>query len=178
MREVSYTVFTFDELSDAAKARAIDSYRNRGVDWFWQSDWWDSAKAFSRIAPIDIQEADYDRRHVAVQWLYEWNAGNLAGSRAWKWLQNKGWFDLARDITSGDRTLTGYCGDCPLFDPIAAYEKTPLKIPTLRQVFYECAQSWVNEAANDLEWHYSDEYITEHLSANEYEFLEAWEMYQ
>jgi hypothetical protein len=177
MREVSYTVFTFEELTDAAKARAVDSYRARGVEWHWQSEWWDSAQAFSKIAPVDIKEAYYDRRHVNAPWLDDWDVGNLAGSRAWKWLQNNGWFDLARANARGDCTLTGYCGDCPLFDPIAAYEKTPLKIPTLRQVFYECAQSWVNAAADDLEWHYSDECIADHLHANEYEFLQAGEMY-
>jgi hypothetical protein len=38
MRTIETTVYTFDELSDSAKEKALDNHRNREVEY---DDWWD-----------------------------------------------------------------------------------------------------------------------------------------
>lgn len=184
-RTMTVTLYQFDELSDSAKERARDWYRSTGDTWFWQSEWWKSAQAFSAIAPIDISAADYDRRHVEYRWTgaadydrryveYRWTGddevASLSGLRAWKWLQNNGWFDWAARNKAGECTMTGYCGDCPFGDAINSYARTPSRVPELRQVFYEAAQAWVNGAADDMEYSYSDESVDETIRCNEYEF--------
>jgi hypothetical protein len=56
MRTETIEVFQFDELSDAAKERARDQYRTGLEVWHWANEWWDSAVAFSGIAPVEILE--------------------------------------------------------------------------------------------------------------------------
>ena len=176
MRDITISVFQFDELTDTAKERARDWYRGLGA-WSWQPEWWESAQAFTKIAPINIVALDYDRRHVSVVWTDDANVSELSGVRAWKWLKNNGWFEWAKANADGSCTMTGFCGDAPFGDPLVAYAKTPSKVPTLKQVFYECAQAWVNEAANDYEHSYSDEAVDETILANEYEFTSDGERF-
>ena len=170
--EQTRTLYTIDSLGGRARERALGWVRDC-EPWGWQSEWWDSAQAFSRIAPIDIREADYDRRSVSIRWQGDECVAELSGIRAAKWLINNGWQELAARNARGGCTLTGYCGDCPLFDPIAQYLKGDWRrIPDLAQVFYECAQSWVCEAADDCEHSYSDEHCEELAALNEWLFDE------
>lgn len=177
MKHVTITICKYEELSETAQETARDLYRQTGFAWGWQDEWWQSAQEFSRIAPIVIVSADHDRGHVDARWRGDSDVADLSGLRAWKWLQNNGWFDLAAKNAQGGCTLTGYCGDCPLFDPIAAYAKTPLAVPDLAQVFYECAQAWIYAAQADCEWCHSDEAVAESIICNEYEFTEDGEFW-
>lgn len=171
--EQTRTLYTIDSLEGHAKGRALDWVRE-GEPWGWQYEWWQSAQAFSRIAPIDIRESDYIRRDVFARWQGDECVAELSGIRAARWLINNGWQDLAKRNVQGDCTLTGYCGDCPLFDPIAEYLKRDWRrIPDLEQVFSECAQSWVNAAADDCGHAYGDEHCEELAQINEWLFDES-----
>lgn len=172
MRVIDKTLYTFDELSDTAKERARDWYRSCGDTWGWSDEWWGSAKAFSDIAPITIIRADYDRGDVSYHWTGDEDARELSGLRAWKWLTNNGWFEWAREEAKGRCSMTGYCGDAPFGDAFEQYERNPLKVPDIEQVFYEAAQEWVHAARRDLEYSYSDEAVDESITINEYEFDE------
>lgn len=169
---VTRTLYTFRELSEKAQERAISRMRRYADLWHWQHEYWDSAKAFGKIAPITIESAEYDNRNVGTRWTGDEDVSRLAGVRAWKWLHNNGWLDLAAKNANGACTLTGYIGDCALFDPIHKIARTPETVPTLRDLFDACAESWINDAANDMEHAYSDEAIAESLEANEAEFDE------
>lgn len=165
------TFYTFDELSDRAKSNACDAMRASGDMWDG-SDWWASAKAFSDKAPITIADSDIERGDVDINWTDDNAVAELEGLRAWKWLQNNGWFDWAKEEKPGKCSLTGFCGDCPFADPLVEYSRNPLRVPDLKQVFYECAQAWVFEARDDLECAYSDESLAELAEANGWEFDE------
>lgn len=178
-RTIEIQLFQLSELTDEARKRAIDAFRNAGDCWAWGDEWWDSAQAFSRIAPINIRDADYDRRQVSVEWAgvsyanrfdHDDAIRELSGLRAWKWLENNGWFAWAENERKGACSMTGYCGDAPFGDAIAAYARKPLSVPDIEQVFYEAAQAWVCEAADDCERAYSDEAIAEQIECNEFEF--------
>lgn len=162
-------VYSVQELSEAARERAREHFRAT-ADWPWLHEWWQSGQEFSKIAPIEIQTADFERGQVFARWQGDEQVKQLSGLRAWKWLYNNGWFALAKRNAQGDCTLTGYCGDCPLFDPIAVLEQKPLEVPTLEQLFYECVQAWVHEGRRDLEHNYSDEGVDETLEANDCRF--------
>jgi hypothetical protein len=179
MQTVTIEIFHFDELPESAKERARQWYRAQGDCWHWQDEWWQSVKAFSEIAPIKIKSADYDRMEFDADFdHYPQSVEFLSGLRAWKWLRNNGWFDLANKNAMGDCTLTGYCGDCPLFDPIEQYATKPLDVPELGVLFEECIYSWLKAARDDLEWHYSDECIDENMEANSYQFTSDGKFYQ
>jgi hypothetical protein len=168
MKTKTIEVYTFSELSESAKKRARYWWRSNDC---WDSyDWWNSAMAFEKIAPISIESADYGWRQVEVKWTGDESVADLSGLRAWKWLHNNGWFDMAEKESPGACSLTGFCADASFFDPLMEYRKTPSRVPDLKQVFYEMAQSWVFEASSDYEYSYSNEAVDESIEANEYEF--------
>jgi hypothetical protein len=176
MRLQTVEIFTFDELPEAIREKVRDNFRQSPDLWGWQMEHWESGQAFSRIAPIDIREADFSYGQVSIRWTDSDEVKSLSGLRAWKWLSNNKWFEWAHKNKRGDCTLTGYCADCLFADAIAEYESNPMSTPELMQVFYEAAQSWVHGGRRDLEYSYSDEAIDETIEANEYEFYSDGDM--
>ena len=170
MRIETIEIYTFNELSEQTKAKVRDNFRNGGDLWAWGEDYWQSAREFSRISPIDIREADYTYARVEARWTGEDSIAELSGLRAWKWLLNNGWFAWAEKNAQGDCTMTGFNGDCPFADAFIEYKNNPLKTPSVLQVFREAAQSWVYEAQRDMEHAYTNEAIDDLIECNEYEF--------
>jgi hypothetical protein len=171
----TYEVYTFDELDDDAKDKAHQDYLCTGYYWSRHREWWDSAHAFSRIAPMSIIRADVAMGHVDCSWDGgdQWEYGdvrNLEGIRAWKWLNNNGWFKWAREEAKGKCSMTGYCEDAPFGDAFLEYENNPARTPTLEQVFCEAFQAWVYEARSDLEYHETLEHFEEMAEINEWRF--------
>lgn len=171
---ITREMYTFNELSDDAKETARNWWRES--DNWDSSEWWGSAIAFNAISPIAVESADYDRGQVDVIWQGDDDAQHLTGLRAWKWLQNNGWFEWAKQEKPGACTATGFCGDAPFADPLVEYASNPLSVPDLLQVFYECAQAWVFEARSDMESRNEDSQIDETIEANEYEFTVEGEL--
>ena len=169
MRTETIEIFRFDELSDAAKERARAWYRESDC-WHWSDEWWDSAVEFSKIAPICVRSINWENADPDMIWSEESELSELSGVRAWKWLHNNGWFDLAARNVMGGCTLTGYCGDCDFFDPIQKYARDPMGVPELGELFRDCVFSWAFAARRDMEWCFSDESVDENIIANEYEF--------
>jgi len=181
MRQETVNIYTFDELSDEAKERARDWYRE-GEDFGWiLKEASDSVKEFNKIAPVIISDADYYRQYVKVKWDYDSyydGEEDLEGREAWVWLKKRGWFAIAKENSDGGCTLTGVCYDCPLFDPITEVAKTPQKVPSLMDLFRECAERWMDMVVEDIEHQSSDESIDENIWANGYEFYGDGEFYQ
>ena len=186
MRTETIEIFKFSELSDTAKDRARDWFRSDGDAWGWASEWIASARAFENIAPIKIRGWDMDRRQVWIEWIgpdyasrYDHSdaIAELTGSRAWKWLTNNNWFTWARAEREGECSLTGFCADCTFADALKEYENHPARVPALKQVFYEMAQSWVSAAQDDCDHANSDEAVSEMIEWNEYEFDENGNFY-
>lgn len=168
MRTITKNLYQYEELNERAQERARDWFRS--TDEWDSSDWWESAKAFSKIAPIEITSADYDNAQVGIRWTGDESVAELSGIRAWKWLQNNNWFEWAAKNKTGACTMTGFCGDCGFADPIVEYAESPMQVPDLRQVFYESAQAWVTEAQNDSESSREDSAVADMIIGNEYEF--------
>jgi hypothetical protein len=60
MRTITTDVYTFDELSEEAKQKAIEWYANLGLDWDWYQFIYDDAKEVG----ITIQGFDLDRGNM------------------------------------------------------------------------------------------------------------------
>lgn len=175
MRTVEIEVFTFNELDERAKENARSWFRLS--DDFDSSEFVDSANAFAEIAPIRITQWDSHYGSVSFNWTDCDDIAELSGLRAWKWLNNNGWFEWAKSNANGDCALTGVFSDCYFGEAIKEYEKTPLQTPELEQVFYEAAQAWVYAMKREIEYRQSDEYVDETIESNEYEFLKNGEIY-
>lgn len=170
MRSETIFIYTFDELPDETKAKVRDNFRAMPDLWAWGEDYWQSAMAFEKIAPIEIIRADYSQGYVDTRWTETEEIGELSGLRGWKWLLNNGWLAWADKNKQGACTLTGFCGDCGFADAIAHYALTPLSVPDISQVFREACQAWVKDAQSDCEHAYTDGAIDELIACNEYEF--------
>lgn len=177
MRTEIIEVFTIDELSEAAQEKAHADYLAQGGCFPYFDEWQDSLNAFCDIAPVEWLRFDIVMDHIDYNWKEDSDIAKLTGVRAWKWLLNNGWFDLAEKNAQGDCTLTGYCGDCDLFDPIHALKDRPEYVPDLEQVFYDCLQSWAQAARRDMEACESFEYFLDMVESNEWEYLANGDMY-
>ena len=164
------TIYRLNELPTEIQTCVLDSLRAEPDVWGWQYEWWQSAQAFTKTAPVCIVWADFDRALAEWRWDGDDDLRDLSGIRAWKWLINNGWFDWARRNSDGECLLTGFCGDCPLSDPIRQFEHAP-DDRTLEQIFGDCIQAWITYAHRDLEASYTDEALMEWVEANDMMFL-------
>ena len=75
------------------------------------------------------------------------------------------------NLTDTDCPLTGYSMDCDLLYNIYDFCKKPDN-RTFRELLEDCFSAWVKSCVADIEYQGSDEFITEQLIANDYEFTE------
>lgn len=167
-RTIELMAYSFDELDPKVQAKVIERWRE-GDTFFWADEWRDSLKAFCDHAPLRVRDWNigYPRTHVDFE-MDEDTIGDLSGVRAWKWLMNNGWANLAK----GDCPFTGYCGDENLLDAIRTALAYPSKITSLRSVFAECLSDWAQAFEQDYDYWYSEEVIREDIEANGYEFYD------
>ena len=160
MRQETINIYQFEELSDEAKKNAFEWYRN-GQEIHWGDEWIDSLKSFCK--KFDIE-------------LCDWSYGFYEGARI---STNIEYLEYGKDYTFNHETLkrmgigddcpfTGFCADEDLLAPIRAIKEgeNPLRIDILQ----ECLDSWLSGFNADIESQQSDEYIADHIIANEYEF--------
>lgn len=179
MRTESFTVYTFDELSDDAKARALDSYRDKfshfiGSDWSeeWRRSIESAQDAFGfRIRDWSVNQFDYSFSRLVIDDLGDFPE-NPSGVRLWKYLRNSGLADRVSD----DCPWTGYCGDEAFLDPFRDFMLRP-DARSWGELVADCVESFFRVWQLDVEYQYSDEAIRETIEANEYEFLESGDLY-
>jgi len=71
--------------------------------------------------------------------------------------------------------LTGYCMDDALLQPIYDFLRKP-DSRTLKDLYDDCFNAFIESWNRDVEYQYSDECIIETIKANEYEFTENGEI--
>jgi RecG-like helicase len=72
--------------------------------------------------------------------------------------------------------LTGWCVDEDILEPIYKFLESPDN-RTFESLLEECLESWRIAWEKEMEYESSDEYISETIIANEYDFTEDGEMY-
>jgi hypothetical protein len=171
-RALQITVYKFDELDASTQERVISNWRD-GDQFFWTDEWAQSLDAFAKLAPLTVRNWDIGYRGNGVTFDMDQDAdyGNgiaeLSGVRAWKWLVNNGWAELAAGQSC---PFTGYCGDEDLLDAIRAALANPASITSLRDVFADALHGWASAFEADVDHWQSEEAIREDIEANEYEF--------
>jgi hypothetical protein len=188
MREKTIKLYTFDELTDQAKQKAIEWYRSINDEIFWQSETFDSLKAvFERVG---IRIRDYDLGIDGYSYIrFDLNdsIAELKGVRAFTWLENNLFskLRLTRNAYLKNRKnnlkygykvnaipscpLTGYYADETFLESL---KKDALNGNTLKECFQHLALVYVNVLQSEYDYQNSAEYITETIQCNQYEFLE------
>jgi hypothetical protein len=151
MRTIEQTIFTFDKLTDEAKERARDWYR-QNLDYPWWSEVQGSLKAFCdefRIKVLDYSIGDARREFIKTD-------ATTANFRGFK-------------LKSFDREAmpTGFCFDCDLRYTFADEFK---KTGDAFYAFQQALETFLQSMRNDIEAQYEDETVDETIMANEYEF--------
>lgn len=201
MREVITEVYNFEELSDEAREKAIDTHRYDFVD-AWSDENWESVKAIANACDMDIISDSYNATGFAnfelqdaidnyndvivlsgsraIAYIYNnWIKPNIKG----KYYVTKGkWIDgvftcihtYSKCTFEFSCPFTGYYTDDCL---VNAYKKfcECVRINPLFNIgdFVDVLSECVSECLQaDYDYSISDENIAELLTANGYEFLE------
>lgn len=156
MRIIEKTVFTFDELSDEAKEKARDWYRD-GAEFPWCEEYKASINAF-----IDHFGATLKNRNIGpwcpLDYRVEFDNSNFRGVKLSQF--------------TGEEMPTGFCADCDLWE---TFHKEFKRTGNARHAFEEAIHAVFKAWRDDWEYSFSDEVVDENIRANEYEFYENGE---
>lgn len=152
MRTIETTIYTFEELSDTAKEKARNWYRE-GFDYPWWSEVHDSLKAFCDGFGIKVLDYSYGGRgaHISTD----------ADNSHFRGFKLK---DFDREAMP-----TGFCFDCALRYTFADQFK---QHGDALGAFKAALNQFLLDVETDIEYQYSDEAVDESIEANGYEFTE------
>lgn len=197
MRTETITLYKFDELSDDAKKRARDRYREKQAQWGldWHGETIGSLKALfdhcSGVKLTDYEISLCSHSFLRVEFTQD-EAAELHGARAMAWLENNLLADL-RIPWSGKRRnetrkygasyrpgqiqpgpFTGYCADDDYLDCLIKEVRAGF---TLKESFQSLATVCQAILQDEHDYESSDEYIDERLSDGNTEFTESGSIY-
>lgn len=151
MREITINIFKFNELSDDAKERARDKWRETS-DLSWGDESKDSIRAFCQefgAKLVDWSIGPYAPLDYKVE------GANFRGRKL-------------KEFT-GKEMPTGYCLDCDLWETFCKeFKRTGSAKVAFELAIYNGFKAW----RDDMESQQKDDYIDDMLIANEYEFKE------
>lgn len=199
----TFNVYTFDELSNDAKEKAINSFRYNDSCLNWQDEAINTINAISAAMNCDAEWHSYDGIKYYVSFTskeYE-DIEILEGKRAYAYIvnnylmPNKNYKTYWKDrciYTDGrknwkrksklfygwdDCPFTGYCMDCCFIEAWKKWEKNFNKNSTVGDFIELVADNLAEDWTKDNEYQMTDEYIIDMIEANEYEFLEDGRQY-
>lgn len=187
------TVYSIKELEDEVRERAISDYKSVIDETFWDgaSEIFDSYKACLDSLGVDLVNYSlgvYDRGTFAKLDIND-NIKELAGARAFAWLENnflkdlritraeylknrKNYFKYGSDYRIGHVkpcALTGVCYDEAFIESLIKEIKEG---STLEDAFNNLLYVCIKLLENESDYRSSEEYIIEELEANDYQFTE------
>lgn len=189
MRTKTINIYSFDELSEEAKEKAIEYYRERNTEIFWMDETIESLKELFKncdgISLKDYSLGEY-QSWIKVDFTNE-EVENFTGKRAMAWIENNLLSNIRTSYYGNKRKelrkygngyyagkikpcpFTGYCVDDDLLDDLIKEVKDGNDLKT---VFEGLAITIQRIIQNEVECQNSEEYIAEHFEANGYEFDE------
>ncbi len=182
MKAITINLYEFDELSEEAKQVACKHVREEWHDFYpWHNDNQKSLKEFAKFlggkATWNIQMSGYDGpSNAQITDLPNY----LVDNDPYRSEDSYTFEDWLRDNSTtieGDCPFTGYMADEDLLQPMREYLKDPAD-HTMEQLIQEGCDRWVKNYVADWENCYTDEYISDFLIANEYEFTQHGEFYR
>lgn len=197
MRTVRIKVCKFPELKPEAKKIAIEDWRNsQFFEFFWAQEAYDTLEKFCERFNITYRGASfnvYASTDTNTNDIDD-NILELSGVRLRTWIINnhydllysrKHYGELKKNGVGKwkykrysrcqweqtDCPLTGYGMDIDIIEPLRVFiESSPSPDTNWEDLLSDCLDAWVKSARSDCEDQLSDSYISDHLTANEYEF--------
>jgi hypothetical protein len=185
------TIYQFDELTEESKQKAIDNFKygDNQFDYIW-NDAQETLKNFNEnIAYMLIRMNNQDLTGFRLRkWILNnlYNdlfkpkfIGNINKIVKHKRLKNKYYkngnvsSNYYSAINVNDScVLTGVCYDDDILKPIYDFLNNPCEHTTFKDLINECKDSLNNSVEKEINWYYTDEGKTEHLSQEDYVYSE------
>ena len=167
MKTIETTVYEFAELSDSAKDRARDWWRNAQTEYSWAGEAMASIKALAAHFSGKMSDWQIDwfnsSRSSASFSMPEMEAGEIESR-----MVDLGGFDSKTLRGQGDCKLTGYCADENAIDGFRkAWHAGERDLEKLMDAAFD---SWLADAQADAQWQMKDEQADESITANGYTF--------
>lgn len=153
MRSITMQAFYFEELSDEAKNRALDWYRD-GYQYFWFDEALASFKGFVKYFGGQIENYQID---------------DYRGSFIKTDLDASCMRGIKLKSLPATHEPTGYCLDFTLWD---AFIKSFKASGSAWLAFNEAIDAGIREVEADIVYSFSDEALTDNIISNDYEFYE------
>ena len=198
-RQACKTVYKFNELSDEAKDKAIEDYRQDGFDYEWWDFIFEDAKRMGALMGITVENIYFSGFFsqgdgACFEGSYEYQKGSVkairdetgdsdkdltAIAKGLQAEQRRNFYGLSASVKQRGHYNHELCTEIDVQDnrdnaPWQVSDEVEEAIKDLLRDFMR----WIYRSL-DREWDYmnSDEQITEAIEANEYDFLENGKMY-
>ena len=183
----TYEVYHLHELTKEARNKAHSNWMEH-FDYTWDEENRNTLQVFERIFKIKVEKWSYDSHTYNYRFTshYSEEENNLKGIRLLKYLVNNHWDDLyipktywgwndgkkrkSHIFVTDDCTLTGYCMDYEILQPIYDFLKAP-DATTLCELMDRCLDNFFQACRDDMEYQLSEEAFAESCEFNAYEFL-------
>jgi hypothetical protein len=198
-RQACKTVYKFNELSDEAKDKAIEDYRQDGFGYEWWDYIFEDAKRMGSLMGITVDKIYFSGFSsqgdgACFEGSYEYVKGSVkaireetgdsdkdlaAIAKGLQAEQRRNFYGLSANVKQRGHYSHEFCTEIDVQDnrdnaPWQVSDEVEEAIKDLLRDFMR----WIYRSL-EREWHYmnSDAAITENIEANEYEFLENGRMY-
>jgi len=174
MKTKVINLYSFDELSEEAKEKAIEEYRYSDRDYFWMEDNIQSViKALEHFG-FDVLDYSVDyssaaRSSFKLSNKNYFNEEGLKGARLWKWLNNQKesiipiYEKKYANVYESSCPFTGYFMDEVFLDVFRKFLAKPSENITLDYLIDQAVEACLRATQEDYEHQNSDEFISEEL---------------
>ena len=178
MREMTVTVYSFAELSEAAQERALNAFRDINVEYDWWEDSYDTIRTAGKLIGLDIDGIYFDTYLYCIfDASYEYARGAVKAVKA-EFPQDTELHGIASELQALQKRHF-YSLSCAVREARSMNQYSCFRFGE----DYECEDlgdiiddfaHWARVLLRD-EYKYlmSDDAVKEAIEANEYEFTEA-----
>jgi len=189
MRTIEKQLYTFDELNDKAKAKALEKH-NESFEFFGGDEILETIKK-------GLEHFDFKLNNYSIDWtnanrsswsIEDQNIGydedgdvtELAQEDLAEYFKNNTYYCVyqkkIRNTFEGNCPFTGVCYDEDFLDPIRKFITKPTNI-TFKELIDECIYNVLVAGEKEYDYQTSEAYFIEDCEANDYEFYEDGTMY-
>ena len=202
MTTIEIELYEFHELEESAQERALNNLRGT-LDYPWAEENASSLDAFCEALGVKVWNwrvslcapcyITLDSMQMKPEPYVKTGEETVTGLRLRTWIINNFEHVLWEHKMFGEYgekqrrshiieieascPWTGYCMDYALLHPIREFIKDPIAGTTWEDLILDCLNSWVSSYRSDLEYMNTDEYLLNHIEANNYTFTKNGEEY-
>lgn len=185
----TYLVYPIVELTEQAQSNAHYKWLEN-FDYSWSSDNHTTLEQFEKLFSINVRNWQYDSCSYNYSFLTSLSGEveELCGKRLAAYIYNNYSYKLfsakiywgkgyskkrkSRIFTDNSCTLTGYCMDDTILQPIYNFLQKPNPNTTFLNLIDECLTEFFKGCRDDREYQESQENFIETSIANDWEYLQ------